>query len=494
MSDQKSQSPPPPTGATPVGATISNQSVSSAADSNVDKSKSDKTYSFIPKLECGAATNGVVRVTVTNVDDLFAMVQDESMVVNTDYCLEIKYHSIDDHVVEIMAMKVSWAEIGDDGTLFLKVPVNLKPYNFQFSISGIHHQTGEAMTESPMQIVPVPSFLRDNHFSKGEIVSFREQGTFHTIGAEILEVLEDNMFTVKYLEYDTEKNGDRMERDSYNWSTTNVHISRLYHDGTEPQNEIDLVNYSVINQCLLLRTEDEMAVITFDAIRDALHDVLYLETFVMYEFLEGFQHWRGINDFVSYEIFQFLFAPQFKFAVDCLIDGDAHHALEMRNMRQSDIRTKYQLMKFGEGNVHFAPSMHDRMEYACDWCRCAIKEWDMVFQCTEAKCTDRHDFCKRCVGTVVMQNTGLMMLLWALLKDDLIEDCVEMIVSFVIGRVIHTEFADVDHKECNDDDAEIEEAVSKEISQIGCKRKIVWEQDSAMEETLPSQKRMKMVE
>merc|ERR1712083_339634 len=92
-------------------------------------------------------------------------------------------------------------------------------------------------------------------------------------------------------------------------------------------------------------------------------------------------------------------------------------------------------------------SLHDRIDYGCDWCRCGIKEWEMVFQCADAEYTDRHDYCKRCVGTVVILNQELNQLLLSLLRGDLIDDCVTLITEFVIGRVSYTEFAALDDAE-----------------------------------------------
>ena len=141
------------------------------------------------------------------------------------------------------------------------------------------------------------------------------------------------MFTVKYIKYDEEKKGDRFDIASYAEAQSDVHISRLYPESTEVQHEIDFVDYTEINQRLLLQREDAVAVGTWNALTDAVHEYLFLETFIMYGFVEGYSHWKGVKEFVVNEIFQFLFAPHFNFAVDCLIDGDEHRKLEMSRLK-----------------------------------------------------------------------------------------------------------------------------------------------------------------
>ena len=134
-----------------------------------------KSHDFIPIVECGEVINGVVKVTITNYGVLLDMVDEES-VVETDKCLEIKYQPMDGRGVEQKSLKIAVPEIGEHqncGVMYFKVPVHLNAYNFQFSICGIHHQTGSTMPDSPMQSVAVPSFLKDNNFKKGDTVSFR---------------------------------------------------------------------------------------------------------------------------------------------------------------------------------------------------------------------------------------------------------------------------------------------------------------------------------
>lgn len=444
---------------------------------------SNNEVDFIPMLQCGDVVNGVVKVTVTNYTDLIHASlgedddDDASDSVISQFCLEIKYNTVNSENA-FRSQKIMWSQIGEDGIMFWKVPVDVNPYNFQFTVCGIHLKSGEHMDHSPKHSIAVPSFLKDNDFKKGEFVIFREMDSFQTTKAKIIEVLDDDRFKVTYYKYDVMGRGTE--------ETTETDISRLYHESTIPELELDLVDYQKINESLILQTAHSATESSYYAIQQSVRQLLQSETIMMYGFLEARLHWTGVTEFVSFEIFRFLFAPQFKFAVDCLLDGDAHRALEMRNLRQSDIRTKYQLMKLGTGNIRPSPSMHNRLHYSCDWCQCAINEWEMVFQCTADRLTDRHDFCKRCVGTVVLQNQGLNELLCALLKDELIEDCVAMIVSFVIGRVIFTEFAEVENEENDDDDD------ATKLQVVGIKRNLEESGKQEMEEETPPIKRLKM--
>ena len=68
----------------------------------------------------------------------------------------------------------------------------------------------------------------------------------------------------------------------------------------------------------------------------------------------------------------------------------------------------------------------------------SIKSWDFVFQCVDAKYTDRHDYCISCVHSVIKLNGQLTELLNEILAKEMIEDCIGVIVDYVIGRVVFT--------------------------------------------------------
>ena len=146
-------------------------------DDSEEKAEKHNPHNLIPTVRCGEVTNGVVAVAIYDffIDDTIVGMTDPCPMM-TDPCLEIKYYPVDGPRIRHKSLTIARAEIGRDGTagyLYFKVPFHLNAYNFQFSISGIHYETGSDMAESPMQSVAVPSFLKDNNFKKGDTVSFR---------------------------------------------------------------------------------------------------------------------------------------------------------------------------------------------------------------------------------------------------------------------------------------------------------------------------------
>ena len=108
----------------------------------------------------------------------------------------------------------------------------------------------------------------------------------------------------------------------------------------------------------------------------------------------------------------------------------------MANLRESDIRTKFELLRKGIGNVYVHPLMHHQLNYTCDWCLCFIDEFDFVFQCSGAQDLERHDYCMSCVGTVITMTQELNVFLKEILRTQLVPDCIRCIVDHAIGRMV----------------------------------------------------------
>eukprot|EP01084_Bolivina_argentea_P105827 189519_1 len=138
--------------------------------------------------------------------------------------------------------------------------------------------------------------------------------------------------------------------------------------------------------------------------------------------------------FVAKNIFDFLYAKQFHYKVNCLMNPHNDGRLCMVNLRQSDIRTYYKGVIDG-ADMGIAVFDEDSIDYSCDWCRSGLRGWHFVYQCSVTYC-DRHDFCLNCVYTVIKLGTELQEWLQTILDNELNIDCVNLIVDYVIGRVI----------------------------------------------------------
>merc|ERR1712013_665764 len=78
------------------------------------------------------------------------------------------------------------------------------------------------------------------------------------------------------------------------------------------------------------------------------------------------------------------------------------------------------------------------MGYSCDLCRVGVHVWDFVFECDNGF-MHTHDLCLGCVANVIRINAKLKELLREQLSDEMSVDCIDTIVSFVIGNVVYCE-------------------------------------------------------
>ena len=232
--------------------------------------------------------------------------------------------------------------------------------------------------------------------------------------------------------YDADK-GDENDEKAWIQKEQNVHRSRLYKEGFPLQYQSDIIDTSQMEQLLLLKRNDIHSIECFEAIFDGF--IKYASNFsiLIYGVVEATIYYYQINLFISKNIFKFLYEPQFDYYINCLLEPHNDGKLILKNLRQTDIRTSYKALCDGSMTKGF--SLYEHTLYTCDWCRCGLRGFNYIYQCS-VKHTDRHDICINCVYTVIRLSTELQMYLAALLKDILIDNCIEVIVDFVIGKVV----------------------------------------------------------
>ena len=81
----------------------------------------------------------------------------------------------------------------------------------------------------------------------------------------------------------------------------------------------------------------------------------------------------------------------------------------------------------------------DNRFYGCDICHCRVDIFDWLFHCN-AGLKEKHDFCLKCINLIITQHSELQVLLLDILKDSINDDCVEIIVTFVVGKVIQIQY------------------------------------------------------
>eukprot|EP01084_Bolivina_argentea_P260590 440119_1 len=407
-----------------------------------------KIFDFIPEIKFDPVINGVLQLKITSINTLWINNQFHAF---NDTCFNLFYRRINsqnrpNHHIDVdniwRTQFIPVGSVGDDGTMYFKMKVFLYNYDFEFRLQTMNVTNNKWMTSSKIYTVNIPSFLKDENFNIGQRISFRNTNTFSTTDGEIMEILPDNMFKIKYLKYDSKKHGPRNFRSSYIETYNNIHLSRMYHKSTHMQYEIDLINTDSMDKNLLIQSENEHKINCFKALKNSLKKLCKIECDMTYGKERAIINWKGMNRFISKNIYDFLYNSDYKYSIDCIIDSFNDHRMNMINLRQSDIRTKYELLKMNIGNIISSVYQHENVWYGCDFCRCSIKEWDFVFQCTPNSYLNRHDYCVHCINSIITLNGELSNLLNELLVHQLISDCVKVIVDYVIGGVVLVKYND----------------------------------------------------
>eukprot|EP01084_Bolivina_argentea_P063726 116290_1 len=80
----------------------------------------------------------------------------------------------------------------------------------------------------------------------------------------------------------------------------------------------------------------------------------------------------------------------------------------------------------------------DNIVTNCIICSVQISEYDWRYTCqqTGSKDSRSHIYCLYCIYNVINHSKQLLELLYDLLQSDLIVDCIQKIVDFVVGKVV----------------------------------------------------------
>ena len=370
--------------------------------SDTPKPVTPNSFDFIPLVECGKPVNGVITLQVTNIKTLWKEEANIKTLCN-DILFQITHRRIHRR---IQTHNIARRSVSIDGIIHLKVAASLHSFILQFRLRTWNVKRACWMSPATAYKLSIPSFLTHNHFKVGQQIGFRESATFHTAPATITDKLDDNSFRVEYLKY---RRHTPEYRTSYTEATSDVDVSRLFPSSGKVC-LVDLVDKSAIHRRLLVQSRYKAAYNVFNAVRLAL---------ISYSSAEQYGQYQSMSTFVAKHVYDALFAPQFRFSVHCMLNGDQHKELKMTNLCGIDSNRLW--CKF------YAPK-----PLMCCCCCCAINEFDFIFQCTNASYTDRHDYCLTCVGTVIALNKKLTHLLRG--HTPLNSDGIFLIVDYTIGK------------------------------------------------------------
>ena len=395
----------------------------------------EEEFNFIADIVCDqSANNGVLKIECTNIDELWIHNEYEP---TEPYCPCFKVFckcvcNMDDR------NKIKWDEItilvgnvGDDGTFYLLLEVQLDSYNFIFQIQAHDKKANKWMDKTEKEfIVNVPSFLFDIKYEKDEWVDFRKIGEYQPRDAQIIDILDNDMYKLRYDEYDESKDDE-----SFIEKKIIVDLSRLYKKSINNQFVTRVHSPQRLENDLLIKTSDKQSITIFNTLFSfyVIEAVKYCgELYVGDDADKILIHYKPMAYFVSLNIFEFIFKSEFEFKVNCFInyyDG----CMKLNTVRRNHIKLHIDHPIKLDVLESDAAAFND-ITYTCDFCMIDMSEYDYYYSC-DIDVNDKHDVCLNCVSRVIRLNAELKVILTSLLKDHLIIDCIDIIANFVIGGV-----------------------------------------------------------
>ena len=144
----------------------------------------------------------------------------------------------------------------------------------------------------------------------------------------------------------------------------------------------------------------------------------------------------NIAKFVSKHVMAFLYRPHFAWKMDACFVNHTHGALRSSLcLRAYLISRRLSEERQGKGKASTG-DIDDRFQ-VCDVCSVSLDQFEFIYHCS-ADINDRCDICLHCVYSIIRQSGELKQLLTGVLADGhyVNQDCVEMIVAFVVGKVV----------------------------------------------------------
>ena len=252
---------------------------------------------FIAEFECNSSLNGVIIVSVTNINTIW-----DSGIFATcaDECMELVYRSMpisiipnsDPSIDKLWRVKdILICNIHDNGQIAIRVPVYLHSYQFEFGLKTKDTQNDSWWPRSETQTVTIPSFLCEDIHSTGDNVSFRNPLNCRSSNGQIIEELEDGNYKILW----TLQSKEMV-----------IHSSKICRIGIEDIMMLSTLNESEMINDLLIRRRDTESKEIFDAVRSHYDALAYDECWEIYGRKEFMFHWEAMSLFVTKNIFDFL--------------------------------------------------------------------------------------------------------------------------------------------------------------------------------------------
>ena len=309
--------------------------------------------------------------------------------------------------------------------------------------------------------VSIPSSMIGTEFDVGDIVRYRPEDDYVVSynSAQILEKLPNGYVKLKEI-----KSANiqylKVREDEFILHQSRVSLP----DNILSRNTLDFTNLDLnIDKTLLLKIGDEN--IENDEKMKVYNELfnVYTNYGKLWKLLQWKQKKRldfftfdiksaSIGRFIALEVMNYLYeCNEFEWKINSCILDDTHGALKCNEC----LRAYFIKRNIEEGAIKTEKKRGSDMDgryQICDVCSVTVDQFEYIYHCS-AKMEDRHDICLNCIYSMIKQNNQLNGLLIDILtgngdenrdEDDgkyhygynVNKDCIDVIVSFVVGKVV----------------------------------------------------------
>eukprot|EP01084_Bolivina_argentea_P039457 72918_1 len=271
---------------------------------------------------------------------------------------------------------------------------------------------------SKQYIINIPSSLVNNKCKVGEYIKYRPKHEFYANGrGKIVQILDDDYLKIKTIE-----NKENIVHTSQ-LSTTRISYNYL----------IEIIDNKckwIVDQRFILQNNDLDVLNLYILLSDIYCG--YAAKYVCYNVFTTLNGpYNDVGKYVSGNVIGFLYSLKYIWKIGCRLNHE-HGLLKLYSLMNHFTCTNIESSILGVNNGVKADSTTEW----CDICHVSSNIFLSTFHC-DAEIVEAHDYCMKCVNGMITQHNQLIELLEEILiKDDVNHNCIEIIVTFVVGKVV----------------------------------------------------------
>eukprot|EP01083_Nonionella_stella_P075999 206883_1 len=417
-----------------------NQSLASSMAENMRKQyDKENKKRRTPRIKVTKAINGIFKVKLLN-----EFLRNKQS--NLKFQFQFDYKLI--HDTQWNCCHFTSVLLDSSGVFCVRMPLHLNGYHIKCRLRAhliLEEEPIKWFDFSKAYRVSIPSSMIATEFDIGDIVRYKEEDDYvlSWTEAEIVSTLSNGYLTLKEI-----RSANTPPQLAIKTEPFILHASRVaLTDNVSSRHLLDLSNLSMhMDKILLLKLNDNSATEERMNAYKSLVDV-YTKYAMFWKALHSEKRNFYVFDvkvvsiakFVAVNVMQYLYEiKDYEWKIDNCVINDKDGALKcLECLRAYFIRRNIE-----EGAVKNemlrGRDMDGRFQI-CDVCSVSVDQFEYIYHCS-ARMEDRHDICLTCVYSMIKQSGELSELLVSILsKDnswDVNCDCVQLIVSFVVGKVV----------------------------------------------------------